>query len=34
MFEDVLVEFDFKVEANTGSTSLFSFDIGQFNLEE
>ena len=34
MFEDVSAEFDFKVGANTGPTSLSSFDMDQFNLEE
>ena len=34
MFEDMLVEFDFKVGAKTSSVSLSSFSIGQFNSEK
>ena len=34
IFEDVSAEFDFKVGANTSPTSIFSFDMDQFNLEE
>lgn len=30
----MLAEFDFKVGANTSSTSLPRFDISQFNSEE
>jgi len=34
MFEDISVEFDFKVGANTSPASLSSFDVGQFDSKE
>jgi len=34
IFEDMSVEFDFKIGINTSPTSLSSFDISWFDLEK